>query len=169
MLFTSQSITKWWVAFPCVKFFFDFGKVFLSQIRVNVQQKQWGRHVNASIKIAGTAIRDAGTKKSLFDTCRGSSIPVSALKSLMDRIILKTFRAQAGASMDAWKRRNTACEVKGSVDALLRADLKSKVSQIAKKKAGDFRIQKRGAQVLTSWTHVGAKKGKGQSKETEGA
>jgi hypothetical protein len=75
-----------------------------------------------------------------FDACRGSSIPVSVLKMLMDRIVLKTFHAQAGASMDAWKRKNTAREVKGTADASLRADLKSKVSQTTKKKAGDFVI-----------------------------
>jgi hypothetical protein len=124
------------VAFSCVKRFFDFGKVLLSQIRDNVQQKHWGRHGSASIKIAATAIcKDAGTKKDFFDACTGSSIPVSVLKTLIDQIVLKTFHARAGASMDAWKRKDTAREVKGSADASFRANLKSKVSQ-ATKKAG---------------------------------
>jgi hypothetical protein len=38
--------------------------------------------------------------------------------------------------MDAWKRKNTAREVKGSADAAFRADLKSKVSQATKKAGG---------------------------------
>ena len=49
--------------------------------------------------------------------------------------------------MDAWKRKNTAREVKGSTDAAFRADLKSKVSQ-ATKKAGEFQIRKRGSDVF---------------------
>jgi hypothetical protein len=81
-------------------------KVLLSRIRDNVQQKQWGRHGNASIKIASAAIcKDAGTKKAFFEACTGSLIPVSVLKTLMDKIVLKTFHARAGASMDAWKRK----------------------------------------------------------------
>ena len=49
--------------------------------------------------------------------------------------------------------------LKGSADALLRADLKSKVAQ-GTKKAGEFQIRKRGTHMLTQ-TIVGAKKGKG--------
>jgi hypothetical protein len=76
----------------------------------------------------------------------------------MDRLVLKTFHARAGASMDAWKRKNTAREVKGSADAAFRTDLKSKVSQ-STKKAGEFQIRKRGGDMLTG-TIAGAKKGK---------
>jgi hypothetical protein len=80
----------------------------VSNLCLDVQQKQWGRHGNASIKIAAAAIcKDAGTKKAFFDVCTGSSIPISVLKTLMDQIVLKTFHAQAGASMDAWKRKKT--------------------------------------------------------------
>jgi hypothetical protein len=60
--------------------------------------------------------------------------------------------------MAAWKRKNTAREVKGSADASLRADLKSKASQ-ATKNAGEFQIQKRGFDMLTH-TFAGAKKAK---------
>jgi hypothetical protein len=126
------------------KDFFEFGKVLLSQIQDNVQQKQWARHGNASIKIAAAAIcKDPATKKAFLDACTGSLIPVSVLKTLLDQTVLKTFHARAGASMDAWKRKNTAQEVKGSADASFHADLKSKVSQ-ATKKAGEFQIRKRG-------------------------
>jgi hypothetical protein len=107
------------VVFSCVKRFFDFDKVLLSQIQDNAQQKQWGRHGNALIKIAAAAIcKDAGTKKAFFDARTGSLIPLSVLQTLMDRIVLKTFHAQAGASMDAWKKKNMAWEVKGSANAL---------------------------------------------------
>ena len=126
------------------KEYFEFGRVLLSQVRKNVQQKQWERQGNQSIKVAAEAIcKDGGTKKAFLDASMGSSIPVSVLKSLMDRIVLKVFHARAGASMDAWKRKHTAREVKGSTDAAFRADLKSKVSQ-ATKKAGEFQIRKRG-------------------------
>jgi hypothetical protein len=100
------------------KTLFGFGQVLLSQIRDSVQQKQWDRNGKASIKIAAAEIcKDAGTKKAFFDACTGSSISVSVLKILMDRIVLKTFHARAGASMAAWKRKNTARELKGSADA----------------------------------------------------
>jgi hypothetical protein len=93
------------VAFSCVESFFLYGSL-ISDPRDNVQQKQWGRQGNAAIQFVATAIgRDAGTKKALFGVCRGSSIPVSVLNFLMDQIILKTFHARAGASMDAWKRK----------------------------------------------------------------
>jgi hypothetical protein len=141
------------------KDFFDFGKVLLSHIRDNVQQQQWGRHGNDSIKVAAEAIcTDVAVKKAFFDACSASTIPVSVLKTLMDRLVLKTFHARAGASMDAWKRKNTAREVKGSADAAFRADLKSKVSQ-ATKKAGEFQIQKRSGDMLTG-NIARAKKGK---------
>jgi hypothetical protein len=84
---------------------------------------------------------------------------VSVLKSLMDRLVLKTFHARAGASMDAWKRKNTAREVKGSTDASFRADLKSKVSQTTKK-AGEFQIRKRGGNMLSQTIAGVAKKDK---------
>jgi hypothetical protein len=130
------------------KEFFDFGKVLLSQVRNNVRQTQWGRQGNQSIKVAAAAIcKDAGTKEAFFKACTGSKIPLSVLKSLMDRIVLKVFHARAGASMDAWKRKNTGREVKGSTDAAFRADLKSKVSQTTKK-AGEFQIRKRGSNML---------------------
>jgi hypothetical protein len=131
------------------KDYFEFGKVLLSQIRDKVQQKQWGRNGNASIKVAAEPIcKDAAIKKTFFDACTGSSVPASVLQSLLDHIVLKVFHARAGASMDAWKRKNTAREVKGSADASLRADLKSKVSQ-ATKKAGEFQIRKRGGNLPT--------------------
>ena len=87
------------------------------------------------------------TKIAFFEASTGSSIPDSILKSLMDRIVLKVFHARAGASMDTWKRNNTAREVKGSTDAAFRADLKSKVS-MATKKAGEFQIRKRGGNMM---------------------
>ena len=65
----------------------------------------------------------------------------------MDRIVLKVFHARAGASMDAWKRKNTGRDVKGSTDAAFRTDLKSKVSHTTKNK-GEFQIRKRGSDVL---------------------
>jgi hypothetical protein len=141
------------------KHYFGFGKVLLSHIRDNVQQKQWGRHGNDSIKVAAEAIcMDVAVKKAFFDACSASTIPVSVLKTLMDRLVLKTFHARAGASMDAWKRKNTAREVKGSADAAFRADLKSKVSQ-ATQKAGEFQIRKRSGDMVTG-NIARAKKGK---------
>jgi hypothetical protein len=79
----------------------------LSQIQDTVPQNQWGRHGNASTKVAATAIcRDAVTKKALFDPYTGSSIYISVLKSWMGRIVLKTFHTGAGASMmGALKRK----------------------------------------------------------------
>jgi hypothetical protein len=139
--------------------------VLLSQIQDNVQEKQWGRNGNASIKVASAVIsKDAAIKKAFFDAYASSPIPVSVLQSLMDRIVLKVFHARAGASMDAWKRKNTAQEVKGSTDASFRADLKSKVSQ-STKKAGEFRIQKRG---MLPRTVAGVKKGKPTPKQRLG-
>ncbi len=76
----------------------------------------------------------------------------------MNCLVLKTIHARAGASMDAWKRKNTAREVKGSADAAFRADLKSKVSQ-ATKKAGEFQIRKRSGDMMTG-NIARAKKGK---------
>jgi hypothetical protein len=76
----------------------------------------------------------------------------------IEAAVLKTFHARAGASMDAFKRKNTAREVKGSVDASFRADLKSKVSQ-ATKKAVEFQIRKSGGNMLTG-TIAETKKGK---------
>jgi hypothetical protein len=149
------------------KEYFEFGKVLLSLTRDKVQQKQWGRNGNASIKVAAEPIcKDAAIKKAFFDACTGSSTPVSVLQSLLDRMVLKVFHARAGASMDAWKRKNTAREVKGSADASLRADLKSKVSQATKNKAGEFQIRKpkRGRDMLTQ-TVTGAKKGKPAPKQ----
>ena len=141
------------------KNYFGFGRVLLSHIRDNVQQKQWGRHGNDSIKLAAEAIcMDVRIKKEFFDASSASTIPVSVLKTLMNRLVLKTFHARAGASMDAWKRENTAREVKGSSDAAFRADLKSKVSQ-ATKKAGEFQIRKRSGKTL-SGTVERAKKGR---------
>ncbi len=61
--------------------------------------------------------------------------------------------------MDAWKRKNTAREVKGSSDAAFRADLKSKVSQ-ATKKAGEFQMRERGADSMVTPTVAGAKTAK---------
>jgi hypothetical protein len=88
------------------KHYFGFGKVLLSHIRDNVQQKQWGRHGNDSIKVAAEAIcMDVAVKKAFFDACSASTIPVSVLKTLMDRLVLKTFHARAGASMDAWEEK----------------------------------------------------------------
>jgi hypothetical protein len=146
------------------KEYFDFGKVLLSQIRDNVQEKHWGRNGNASIEVAAAVIsKNSRIKKAFLDACAGSLIPVSVLTSLMDRIVLKVFHARAGASMDAWKRKNTAREVKGSSDASFRGDLKSKVSQ-ATKKAGEFRIQKRGSETPTR-TVTGAKKAKPTPKQ----
>jgi hypothetical protein len=50
----------------------------LSQVRHNVQQKQWDWQGNQSIKVAAEAIcKDGGTKKAFFEACTGSSIPVS--------------------------------------------------------------------------------------------
>jgi hypothetical protein len=156
---TDQSRNGGWLSLVS-KEFFDFGRVLLSQVRHNVRQKQWGRQGNQSIKVAAAATcKDAGTKKAFFDACTGSSIPVSILKSLMDRLVLKTFHARAGASMDAWKRKNTAREVKGSTDASFRADLKSKVSQTTKR-AGEFQIRKRGGNMLTQTIAGAAKKDK---------
>jgi hypothetical protein len=130
------------------KEYFEFGRVLLSQVRHNVQQKQWDKHGNQSIKVAAEAIcKDGATKEAFLEACTGSSIPVSVLISLMDRIVLKVFHARAGASMDAWKRKNTGREVKGSTDAAFRTDLKSKVSQ-ATKNAGEFQIRKRATDVL---------------------
>ncbi len=83
----------------------------------------------------------------------------------MDRIVLKVFHARAGASMNAWKLKNTARAVKGSSDAAFRADLKSKVSKTTKE-VGEFVIKKRGAHVLTE-TIGDAKKSKGVSKPRE--
>jgi hypothetical protein len=69
-------------------------------------------------------------KHSLTLSQHGCITCVSVLKSLMDpAAVLKTFHGRAGASMDAWKEKNTAWEVKGSTDGSFRADLKSKVSQ----------------------------------------
>jgi hypothetical protein len=142
------------------KDYFEFGKVLLSQIRDKVQQKEWGRNGNASIKVAAEPIcKDATIKKAFFDACTGSSTPVSVLQSLLDRLVLKVFHARAGASMEAWKRKNTAREVKGSADASLRADLKSKVLQ-ATKKAGEFQIRKRGGNEATQTGGGSAKKTK---------
>ena len=88
------------------KDYFEFGKVLLSQIRDKVQQKEWGRNGNASIKVAAEPIcKDATIKKAFFDACTGSSTPVSVLQSLLDRLVLKVFHARAGASMEAWKRK----------------------------------------------------------------
>jgi hypothetical protein len=107
LLFTSRSIKKLWVALSCVKQHFAFGKVCSCQMRDDAQHKQWGRgHGNALINLAaGAAIcKDAATKMApVAAWCTGSSTPVLVLKSLMDRAVLKTFHAQAGASMDAWK------------------------------------------------------------------
>jgi hypothetical protein len=140
---SDQSRNGGWLSLVS-KDYFEFGKVLLSQIRHNVREKQWGMQGNQSIKVAAAAVcKDAGTKKAFFEACTGSSIPASVLNSLMDRIVLKVFHARAGASMDAWKKNNTAREVKGSTDAAFRADLKSKVSH-STKKAGEFKIRKRG-------------------------
>jgi hypothetical protein len=59
------------------------------------------------------------------------------------------------------KEKNTARQVKGSSDAAFRTDLKSKVSQATKNKAGEFQMRKpkRGRDTLTQ-TVAGAKKGK---------
>jgi len=84
----------------------------------------------------------------------GSSQTSTALRSAM-----KTFHARAGASFDSWKRKNTAREVKGSSDASLRADLKSRVSQ-ATKKAGEFQIRKREASKVTTPNIVSVKTAK---------
>jgi hypothetical protein len=144
---TDQSRNGGWLSLVS-KHFFEFGKVLLSQIRHNVREEQWSRQGNQSIKVAAAATcRDAGTRKAFFDACTGSTIPVTVLKSLMDRLVLKTFHARAGASMKAWKRKNTAREVKGSTDASFRGDLKSKVSQATKKK-GEFQIRKRRGNML---------------------
>jgi hypothetical protein len=140
---SDQSRNGGWLSLVS-KDFFEFGRVLLSQIRHNVREKQWGRQGNQSIKVAAAAVcKDAGTKKAFFEACTGSSIPASVLNSLMERIVLKVFHARAGASMDAWKKKNTAREVKGSTDAAFRTDLKSKVSH-STKKAGEFKIRKRG-------------------------
>jgi hypothetical protein len=148
---SDQSRNSGWLSLVS-KEYFEFGRVLLSQVRHNVQQKQWDRQGNQSIKVAAEAIcKDDGTTKAFFEACTGSSIPVSVLKSLMDRIVLKVFHARAGASMDAWKRNNTAREVKGSTDAAFRASLKSKVkSKVSQptKNAGEFQIRKRGSDVL---------------------
>ena len=61
---------------------------------------------------------------------------------------MKVFHAWAGASMKAWKLKNTARAVKGSSDAAFRADLKLKVAKTTKE-VGEFAIKKRGAGVLT--------------------
>jgi hypothetical protein len=124
------------------KEYFEFGRVLLSQVRHNVQQKQWDKHGIQLIKVAAEAIcKDGATKEAFLEACTGSSIPVSVLVSLIDRIVLKVFHARAGASMDALKRKNTGREVKGSTDAAFRTDLKSKVSQATKNaRMGTFRI-----------------------------
>jgi hypothetical protein len=112
---------------------FHFGKVLLKNIRDTVQQDHWGRHGNASIQIAAKAIcKNAAIKKAFFDSCAGSVIPDSALQSLMDQTVLKVFHARAGASMNAWKSKNTDRAVKGSSDAAFGSDLKSKVSKTTK-------------------------------------
>jgi hypothetical protein len=148
------------------KDYFHFGKVLLEKVRETVQQDHWGRHGNASIQIAAKAIcKNAAIKKAFFDSCVDSVIPASTLQSLMDRIVLKVFHARAGASMNAWKLKNTARAVKGSSDAAFRADLKSKVSKTTKE-VGEFVIKKRGAHVLTE-TIGDAKKSKGVSKPRE--
>jgi hypothetical protein len=143
------------------KDFFEFGRVLLSHIRDNVRQEQWGRLGNESIKVVAEVIcKDAAVKKAFFDACAGSSVPVPVLTSLMDRLVLKTCYARAGASMDAWKRKNTGREVKGSEDAAFRPSLNSKTSQ-ATKKAGESQIRKRGGDMLTGTTSIaGATKGK---------
>jgi hypothetical protein len=139
---------------------FKFGKVLLSQMQDDVREKQWEREGNQSIKVAAAATcRDTGTKKAFFDACTGSALPVSVLKSLTARMAMKTFHARAGASMDSWKRKNTARDVKGSSDASFRADQKSKVSQ-ATKKAGEFQMRKRGAGSMVTPTVAGAKTAK---------
>jgi hypothetical protein len=79
------------------------------------------------------------------------------------QLVLKVFHARAGASMNAWKLKNTAWAVKGSSDAAFRADLKSKVSKTTKE-VGEFAIKKRRANVLTE-TVGEAKKGKGGKSE----
>ena len=151
---SDQSRNGGWLSLVS-KEYFEFGKVLLSQVRHNVRDQQWGRQGNRSIKVAAAAVcRDGRTKKAFFDACSGSSIPFSVLNSLMDRLVLKVFHARAGASMDAWKRRNTAREVKGSTDAAFRADLKSKVST-ATKKAGEFQIRKRGGNMLDDDNETG--------------
>jgi hypothetical protein len=61
--------------------------------------------------------------------------------------------------MKAWKRKNTAREVKGSTDASFRGDLKSKVSQATKKK-GEFQIRKRRGNMLPLNASRTAKKAK---------
>jgi hypothetical protein len=156
--YSDQSRNGGWLSLVS-KEFFEFGRVLLSHIRENVQQKQWGGHGNESIKVAAKVIcKDAAVENAFFDACTGSSIPPSVLKSLMDRLVLKTFHARAGASMDAWKRENTGREVKGSSDAAFRTELKSKVAP-ATKKAGEFHIRKRGGDMLIG-TIAGAKKGK---------
>ena len=144
---SDQSRNGGWLSLVS-KRYFGFGRVLLSQVRQNVREHQWGRHGNNSIKVAAAAVcNDAGTKIAFFEASTGSSIPDSILKSLMDRIVLKVFHARAGASMDTWKRNNTAREVKGSTDAAFRADLKSKVS-MATTKAGEFQIRKRGGNMM---------------------
>jgi hypothetical protein len=128
------------------KDYFSFGKVLMQKIRDNVQQKEWAKHGNDSIQKAAAAISgDAGIKTAFFDASIGSPISCPALQSLMEQIVVKTFHARVAASMNTWKRNNTAREVKGSTDASFRADLKSKVSQTTKQ-AGEFQIRKRAAQ-----------------------
>mmetsp|Transcript_777 Transcript_777/g.1017 ORF Transcript_777/g.1017 Transcript_777/m.1017 type:complete len:94 (+) Transcript_777:1268-1549(+) len=83
----------------------------------------------------------------------------------MDRIVLKVFHARAGASMNAWKLKNTARVVKGSSDAAFRADLKSKVSKTTKE-VGEFVIRRQGVHLFNE-TIGDAKKGKGLPKSRE--
>jgi hypothetical protein len=148
------------------KDYFHFGKVLLEKIRETVQQDHWGRHGNASIQIAAKAIcKNAAIKKAFFDSSVDAVIHASALQSLMDRIVLKVFHARAGASMNAWKFKNTARVVKGSSDAAFRADLKSKVSKTTKE-VGEFVIRRQGVHLFNE-TIGDAKKGKGLPKSRE--
>ena len=72
-------------------------------------------------------LQQCWNQKAFFDACEGSALPIPILKALMDQLVMKTFHARAGASFDSWKK-NTARKVKGSLDAFLRVDLKSRVS-----------------------------------------
>jgi hypothetical protein len=113
---------------------FHFGKVLLEKIRDTVQQarslgKAW-QCIDPNCSQGN--LQKCGDQKSFFDSCAGSVIPDSALQSLMDQTVLKVFHARAGASMNAWKSKNTDRAVKGSSDAAFGSDLKSKVSKTTK-------------------------------------
>ena len=139
-----QSRNGGWLSLVSKKFF-SFGKVLLAQIRDSVGQKQWSQNGNESIKLAAAKVcGNVDIKRAFLDACSGSPTAALPLVSLMCQLVLKTFHARAGASMKAWKIKNTGRRVKGSSDSSFHPDLKSKVSRTTKN-MGAFKIKRRRA------------------------